>query len=438
MPPRRRTSARTAARSPFPPGPAAAGPEEPEAEPGLTVLRDCAETEDYIASMCFNTGPPRRVGVELEWVLSHATAPQDPLDTVTLVSALGPHTPHTLDPASPASPLPEGSGVTVEPGGQLELASPPVSDLAVLLGTVQSDTEALHGLLAAHGLRAQDRATDPLRSPVRVLDLPRYRAMEQSFDRHGTHGRSAMCSTAAVQVCLDAGAARDLPARWAAVHALGPVLLGAFANSPMLYGRRTGWKSSRWVTWARADPARTMPPPVADVPDPAAAWARRVLRSPVLCIRGTMPWTVPEDLSFADWIRGGLPTEPTLDDLRYHISTLFPPVRPRGYLEVRYIDAQPGARWALPAAVLVALLTDPAVTDRARAACAPAEGRWMSAARHGLADPVLARAATTVFELACAELPRLGAPQWLLEDAAAMTERQVARGLCPADLPDPT
>ena len=62
---------------------------------------------------------------------------------------------------------------------------------------------------------------------------------------------------------------------------------------------------------------------------------------------------------------------PTTADLDYHISTLFPPVRPHGHLEVRYLDAQPGRRWALPAAVLAALLSDPAVTDRARQACEP-------------------------------------------------------------------
>ena len=109
-------------------------------------------------------------------------------------------------------------------------------------------------------------------------------------------------------------------------------------------------------------------------------------------------------------------------------------MRPRGHLEIRYLDAQPGRRWALPAAVLAALLADPAVTDRARQACEPTAGRWVSAARHGLADRVLQRAAVTVFELAVATLPRLDAPSWLVADLAVMLERRVRRGLCPADL----
>ena len=269
-----------------------------------------------------------------------------------------------------------------------------------------------------------------------MLELPRYRAMEQSFDRIGPHGRSAMCSTAAVQVCLDAGERAAVAARWAAVHALGPVLLAAFANSPRLHGRRTGWKSTRWAVWMRADPARTAPPFDPDTADPAAAWARRVLDAPVLCVRESGSWLVPDGLTFAAWVRGGRPRPPTVADLDYHISTLFPPVRPRGHLEVRYCDMQPGRRWALPVAVLVALLSDPGLIDVVRNLCAPARTRWVSAARHGLADRVLAHAAVQVFELAAARLPDLAAPTWLTDELVAMTERLVRHGLCPADEPE--
>jgi glutamate--cysteine ligase len=260
--------------------------------------------------------------------------------------------------------------------------------------------------------------------------------MEQSFDRIGPHGRSAMCSTAAVQVCVDAGERADVAARWSAVHLLGPVLLAAFANSPRLHGRRTGWKSTRWAAWMRADPARTAPPADPDPADPAAAWAKRVLDAPVLCVRGSGPWLVPEGLTFAAWVRGGEPRPPTVADLEYHVSTLFPPVRPRGHLEVRYVDMQPGRRWALPTAVLTALLSDAGVIDVVRNVCAPARTRWVSAARHGLSDRVVAQAAVQVFELATARLPDLGAPAWLIDELDAMTERLVRHGLCPADEPE--
>ncbi|TWF81668.1 glutamate--cysteine ligase [Pseudonocardia hierapolitana] len=414
------------------------GPQANAPDPGPSVLRDCADAETHVGSVCFKHGPPRLFGVELEWLVHRPPEPRWAPDSAALAAALGPHAPSSLSQSSPAEPLPSGSTVTVEPGGQIELASPPSPDLATLLQTVSADTATLHERLAAAGLHPGPRATDGVRPPRRILQLPRYQAMEESFDRRGPFGRSAMCSTAAVQVCLDAGEAGDVGARWAVLHALGPVLLAAFANSPTLHGRRTGWKSSRWACWQSADPARTAPPPAADVTgaDPTEAWARRVLDTPVLAVRRPGPWVVPRGVTFADWVRGALPEPPTTADLDYHVTTLFPPVRPHGHLEVRYIDAQPGRRWALPVAVLVALLSHADTIDRARAACAPAAGRWTSGARHGLSDRVLARAAAEVFELAIGRLPAVGAPQWVVDDVTAMHEQQVLRGRCPADDPD--
>lgn len=404
--------------------------------PTPAVLRSCAEAEAYVASVCFKHGPPTLTGVELEWLLHRSDAPAAPVGPAELVAALGPHTPTTLDPSSPATALPGGSSVTVEPGGQVELASPPLGTLGDLLARVRGDAAVLHDLLASAGLHPQPRAADPLRPPTRVLDVPRYRAMEQYFDRIGPYGRSGMCSTAAVQVCLDAGEAGGVARRWQAAHAVGPALLAAFANSPLLHGRRTGWKSSRMACWLTLDPARTAPP-VRTTGDPAAAWARRVLQTPLLCVRREGAWQVPARVTFADWIGGALPGPPTTADLDYHVSTLFPPVRARGHLEIRYLDAQPGGRWALPAAVLIALLGDDTVTDRALAAAAPAAGRWVSAARHGLADRVVARAAVALFELAHAALPGLGAPPGLVDEVAEMLDRDVRRGRCPADEPAP-
>jgi glutamate--cysteine ligase len=407
---------------------------EPDDDGSAAVVRDRGDAEAYVASVCFKHGPPLLTGVELEWLVRPRSS--DRLTAAALAAALGRHCPISLDPSSPADPLPGGSLVTVEPGGQIELASPPLPDLPGLLTTASADADALHRAVTAAGLAVEGRAAAAERPPLRVLDLPRYRAMEQAFDRIGPHGRSAMCSTAAVQVCVDAGESSTAAARWAAVHALGPVLLAAFANSPRLHGRRTRWKSARWAAWLSADPARTAPPADPDPADPAAAWARRVVEAPVLCVREPGTWVVPDGLTFAAWIREGRPRPPTIADLEYHISTLFPPVRPRGHLEIRYIDMQPGRRWALPVAVLTALLSDAGVIDVVRNVCAPARTRWVSAARHGLADRVLAHAAAAVFELACARLPDLAAPTWLVDEAVAMNERFVRHGLCPADEPE--
>src|SRR5581483_11296778 len=98
---------------------------------------------------------------------------------------------------------------------------------------------------------------------------------------------------------------------------------------------------------------------------------------------------------FADWLRGAAPfaRRPTLADLDYHLTTLFPPVRPRGYLELRCLDATPDSWWPALAAVAATLLDDPVAADVAAEACAPVARRWTAAARDGLRDPQLRQAA---------------------------------------------
>ncbi|MGH3788814.1 MAG: ergothioneine biosynthesis glutamate--cysteine ligase EgtA [Pseudonocardiaceae bacterium] len=403
-----------------------------------TVLRSRADAEVYVASVCFKHGPPKLLGAELEWVVQHSGNPHRPLQARHLADALDAHVPHSLDPDSPQTPLPYGSTVTVEPGGQLEISSPPCASLTELIATVEGDTAALTDLLNPAGLILTGLGSDPHRPSRRLVDIPRYAAMETAFDRIGPMGRAMMCSTAAVQVCLDAGTPAEVATRWAALHDLGPVLLAAFANSPRLGGLHTGWASSRMQAWFALDPARTKPCRVhwdsAVERDPAEDWARRALDTPLLCRRRSWgSWEVPSGVTFADWLSGALPGHPDTADLDYHLTTLFPPVRPQGYLEVRYLDTQPAGQWLVPVAVLAALLSDPAVTAAARDACAPAVGRWLHAAERGLRDNTLAAAAIAVFELACQALPALNAPaemQLLVEE---ITEQRVRRGRCPAD-----
>ncbi|HSZ29835.1 MAG TPA: ergothioneine biosynthesis glutamate--cysteine ligase EgtA, partial [Pseudonocardiaceae bacterium] len=101
-----------------------------------TVLRSRVEAEVYVASVCFKHGPPKLLGAELEWVVQHSGNPHRPLQARHLADALGAHVPSSLVPDSPQTPLPQGSSVTVEPGGQLEISSPPCSSLTELIATV--------------------------------------------------------------------------------------------------------------------------------------------------------------------------------------------------------------------------------------------------------------------------------------------------------------
>ncbi|MPZ84822.1 MAG: ergothioneine biosynthesis glutamate--cysteine ligase EgtA [Actinophytocola sp.] len=389
-------------------------------------LHDRVEAEAYVASVCFKHGPPRLTGVELEWIVHYADDPRRPIDAARLTAALGPYAPRTLNKESPQLPLPAGSPLTLEPGGQVEISALPQSSLTELFGAVTTDLGFLGELLAGAGFVLGDAATDQHRPPKRLLETPRYAAMEQVFEPIGPHGLTMMCATAGLQVCLDVGEPEHLPARWAAVSALGPVLVAAFANSPTLDGRATGWASARMRAVLGTDPPRSAPSRI--VADPATDWARRVLDTPVLCVRGDGDhpgdrWVTPDGMSFADWLTGDRYRPPTTDDLDYHITTMFPPVRPHGYLEVRYLDAQCGDGWVTPVALLAALLSSPRTVDAVLDACLPVGDRWLPAARDGLADRALATAAGAMLDLGARALPGMGLGHDLTEAIVADLDR---------------
>lgn len=390
------------------------------------ILHEVSEAEGYIASICFKTGPPALVGVELEWTVHDRHAPGAPLDPALLRRALGPHAPPTLARDSHHRPLPGGGVVTLEPGGQVEISSAPATSLTALRSSVERDRARLARLLAAADLRLGDSGIDPHRHPRRLLDTPRYAAMQRAFDTAGPHGRTMMCSTAGLQVCVDAGEPHRVADRWAAVHALGPVLVATFATARRHAGRDTGWASARMAAWLGMDHRRTGPVGPAD--DPGHAWARYALTAPLLCVRRPGAcWDAPPGVTFADWITGALTPRPTTDDLDYHLSTLFPPVRPRGYLELRFLDTQPGDEWFAPVAVVTSLLGGDAALDAARDACEPVAGRWRDAARLGLADPALARAARTLRDVAAGALERTGLPAAACDEVVSVFERRLNR-----------
>lgn len=388
------------------------------------VLHSRAEAEAYVASVCFKHGPPRLVGVELEWTVHHAEDSAAALDPGRLAAALGTHAPTTFLPASPHRPLPRGGVVTLEPGGQVEISFPPRASLSGMLTDLAADARDLAALLHAENLVLGTEGADPYRVPRRLLTTPRYRAMEAAFAPIGPDGLTMMCSTAGVQVCLDAGEESGIADRWAALHELGPVLCALFGNSSQLSGRHTPWVSARQRALFGTDPPRMRP--AAASADPAHSWARRALDASVICVRAPGDnWRPERSVSFADWIAGALPRPPTVADLDYHLSTMFPPVRPRGYLEVRYLDTQPGAGWVRPVVLLASLMADRRTVDRLRDAVEPARGRWLHAARYGLTDRRIARAAAAVVDLAAGVIPDTGVPAPLASAVIDAASRRV-------------
>ena len=368
-----------------------------------------------------------RVGIELEMLPMGVDGGRAAHDVVaTVVDAL--------------RPLVSGTTLTFEPGGQLELSTPPEVDVDRACARLDADLALVAGPLADAGIVLVGSGIDPLPGVGRVIRSDRYDAMDAYFggggggDGWGGAGRTMMCATAGLQVNLDFDARTPSPdTRWGLAHLLGPTLAAAFANSPLVAGAPIGWKSYRLANWWRLDPSRTRSAGGRG-PGPEA-WADYVMAARVMLIRsGDECVPVRTPLTFADWVRNGHPLGfPTLDDLDYHITTLFPPVRPRGWLELRMVDSLPRPWWRVPVAIATALVYDSAAGEAAAQAAWATADLWVEAARSGLAHPGLAASARTCFRMAQEALERMGAGRTTIDTVAGYVDRYVDRGRCPAD-----
>jgi glutamate--cysteine ligase len=391
------------------------------ARPADSELASSEEAAQYIADGCLTDGPLGRVGLELE---AHCFDPLDPYrrpswDEIAEVLELLP-------------PLPCGSAVTVEPGGAVELSGPPEDGVVAAIGAMNSDQGVLRKAFANAGLGLAFLGADPLRTPKRVNPGARYRAMEQFFaaSHSGEAGAAMMTSTASVQVNLDAGPQAGWPARVRLAHALGPTMIAIAANSPMLGGEFSGWLSTRQWVWGQMDSARCGPILGASGDDPGTDWARYALKAPVMMVHNPEAVPVTHHVAFADWADGLTllgDRRPTIADLDYHLTTLFPPVRPRQWLEIRYLDSMPDAFWPAVVFTLVALLDDPVAADIAAEVVEPVATAWDNAARLGLRDRRLHEAANRCVAIAAEKVPAE------LTDEMERLIRNVERGRCPGD-----
>ena len=386
------------------------------------ILRP-GDVRDHVAEHVFGpVSDPHGLGIELEWLTSqngreHRLA----IDEATaLIECL--------------APLPGGGQLTLEPGGQLELSSAPFHSIDEVCAAAAADLALVDRACGEQRVELLALGADPVRRPERVAVAPRYRAMEQYFDQLGSAGRTMMCNTAAIQVNVGLGPPAQTEARWQLANRLGPTLIASFANSPFADGIPSGWQSSRLRAWWALDPTRSAP--VGRDQAPVDAWFEYALEARVMLIctddGGYIPMLQP--LSFGEWLgRGHELGWPTIGDLAYHLTTLFPPVRPKGWLELRMFDALPSPSWQVALAVTSALLTDPSVADEVAQAIGETTDLWVDAAQLGLGHPDLARSARAVFALAAEALSTAGVSAGLRDLVAEYDDRWISQGRSPAD-----
>ena len=347
----------------------------------------------------------------------------------------------------PAYQLPCGGQLTFEPGAQIEHSTSVHATAAGALDDIERIRAELRGLFARHGVLLAAGGIDLWNSVDDVpqqLRAPRYGAMASFFDQIGPHGRTMMRHTSSIQINLDLGRAPE--ERWLVANLASPVLTAAFSTSPGVPGQR-GAACARAVAWQELDPTRTgFPPALVDgsLDDPGEQFAEMALDANVMLIRTADGGAVPGTPGFTlrDWITAGHPEHgrPTLDDVAYHMTTLFPEVRPRGFLELRAPDGLP-IQWTTTVAVLFCGLV---YDDEARGCTLDRLERyrsrlpelWRNAADRGLADPELAELARVVWCCALEGAERLPVESFRggdIDTARRFLERYTLTGRAPAE-----
>jgi len=256
-------------------------------------------------------------------------------------------------------------GISLEPGGQFELSGSPMADLhgtAAELAEHMRVAKKVAGPLDIHFLGL---GVTPLWAVDEIPSMPksRYAIMKPYMDRVGTLGTSMMYRSATVQANLDFSSEADMVRKLRVAVALQPVATALFANSPFSEGRDSGYLSFRSHIWLNTDDARTgMLPFAFEEGFGFEQYADHALDVPMYFVIRDKRYINVAGESFRDFLDGKLPQlpgeKPTIKDWEDHLSTLFPEVRLKQFLEMRGADMGDEAHVTALSAFWVGLLYD--------------------------------------------------------------------------------
>jgi len=203
-----------------------------------------------------------------------------------------------------------------------------------------------------------------------MMPKGRYRLMTDYMDKVGSLGKQMMYRTCTVQVNLDFASEADMVKKFRVGLALQPVATALFANSPFLDGKPNGHKSWRSRIWRDLDPARTgMLPFVFEEGMGFQRYVDYALDVPMYFVYRNGEYVDARGQSFRDFLKGKLPALPgeipTLSDWADHLTTIFPEVRIKKFMEMRGADGGPWRRICALPAFWVGLLYDDLALDAA-------------------------------------------------------------------------
>ncbi len=293
-----------------------------------------------------------------------------------------------------------GCTITLEPGGQLELSGEPLESIHETCSEVNRHLAQVREVSEAMGIGFLGLGFSPKWSLAETPRMPkgRYAIMSAYMPKVGRHGLDMMYRSCTVQVNLDFSDEADMVKKMRVSLALQPVVTAIFANSPFADGKPTGFLSYRSEVWRHTDPDRTgMLPFAFEEGFGFEAYVDYVLDVPMYFVYRDGRYVDVAGASFRDFLAGrleALPGErPTLDDWADHLSTAFPEVRLKRYLEMRGADGGPWRKLCALPALWTGLLYDGAALDAAWALVKD----WSAEERQGLRDRVPRTALKTPF-----------------------------------------
>ena len=239
-----------------------------------------------------------------------------------------------------------GLTVSIEPGGQLELSGRPFADVHVVAAELRRHIEKCHEIALGLGVEFLAAGYRPWGTPGTVPWMPknRYQVMRPFLSARGRLAPDMMAMTGSAQASFDFSAPEDMAEKLRVALAVQPAVTALFANSPIVDGRPSGWKSYRVAVWEETDPARCGLLPFAFEPgfleDPYRRYVAWALDVPMIFLRRGGKYLDPGGRTFRAFLAEGLHGErATLADWEDHLTTLFPEVRVKGVVEVRGADA---------------------------------------------------------------------------------------------------
>ncbi|WP_018700647.1 glutamate--cysteine ligase [Amorphus coralli] len=265
-----------------------------------------------------------------------------------------------------------GGAISLEPGGQFELSGAPLETLHQTCREANAHLAQVREVAKPLGLGFLGMGVAPTwsRSDMPRMPKQRYDIMTEYMKKVGTLGLDMMYRTATIQVNLDYASEADMVRKMRVGLALQPIATALFANSPFLDGRPSGFLSFRSEIWKDTDADRTgMLPFAFDEGFGYEAYVDWVIDVPMYFVKRGDRYIDVTGSTFRQFMAGRLPQLPgelpTMGDWTNHVSTIFPEVRLKKFIEMRGADGGPWRRICAVPALWVGLLYDDGILDQA-------------------------------------------------------------------------